>query len=153
MCVCLSESNTLKSVWLCSRTAVTTTTQTLTLVQLLSFLSLLGQKEERTMLEDTKAALSDLDKVTVFFRQLEDECLVASKRLPSTKTDLPHSKRTGVNEQLYGFTNSEWTSIVWMRGRCLGWNCHYATADFIFFSMKSHWEGTQTDLWWLHKSP
>lgn len=33
------------------------------------------------MLEDTKAALSDLDKVTVFFRQLEDECLVASKRL------------------------------------------------------------------------
>lgn len=38
------------------------------------------QKEEQTMLEDTKAALSDLDKVTVFFRQLEDECLVASKR-------------------------------------------------------------------------
>uniref|UniRef100_A0A669D8E7 Phosphatidylinositol-3,4,5-trisphosphate dependent Rac exchange factor 1 n=1 Tax=Oreochromis niloticus TaxID=8128 RepID=A0A669D8E7_ORENI len=35
-------------------------------------------KEERTMLEDTKAALSDLDKVTVFFRQLEDECLVAN---------------------------------------------------------------------------
>jgi len=33
------------------------------------------------MLEDTKAALLDLDKVTVFFRQLEDECLVASKRL------------------------------------------------------------------------
>lgn len=33
------------------------------------------------MLEDTKAALSDLDKVTVFFRPLEDECLVASKRL------------------------------------------------------------------------
>ncbi|XP_061656791.1 phosphatidylinositol 3,4,5-trisphosphate-dependent Rac exchanger 1 protein isoform X1 [Syngnathoides biaculeatus] len=33
-------------------------------------------KEERTMLEDTKAALSDLDKVTVFFRQLEDECLI-----------------------------------------------------------------------------
>lgn len=32
------------------------------------------------MLEDTKAALLDLDKVTVFFRQLEDECLVASKR-------------------------------------------------------------------------
>lgn len=31
------------------------------------------------MLEDTKTALSDLDKVTVFFRQLEDECLVASK--------------------------------------------------------------------------
>ncbi|XP_054626845.1 phosphatidylinositol 3,4,5-trisphosphate-dependent Rac exchanger 1 protein isoform X1 [Dunckerocampus dactyliophorus] len=35
-------------------------------------------KEERTMLEDTKAALSDLDKVTVFFRQLVDECLVAN---------------------------------------------------------------------------
>ncbi|KAM9830582.1 phosphatidylinositol 3,4,5-trisphosphate-dependent Rac exchanger 1 protein isoform 1-T1 [Syngnathus typhle] len=35
-------------------------------------------KEERTMLEDTKAALSDLDKVTVFFKQLEDECLVAN---------------------------------------------------------------------------
>lgn len=30
------------------------------------------------MLEDTKAALLDLDKVTVFFRQLEDECLVAN---------------------------------------------------------------------------
>ncbi|KAM6976673.1 phosphatidylinositol 3,4,5-trisphosphate-dependent Rac exchanger 1 protein [Aplochiton taeniatus] len=35
-------------------------------------------KEERTMLEDTQAALLDLDKVTVFFRQLEDECLVAN---------------------------------------------------------------------------
>uniref|UniRef100_A0A673B9T2 Phosphatidylinositol 3,4,5-trisphosphate-dependent Rac exchanger 1 protein n=1 Tax=Sphaeramia orbicularis TaxID=375764 RepID=A0A673B9T2_9TELE len=35
-------------------------------------------KVERTMLEDTKAALLDLDKVTVFFRQLEDECLVAN---------------------------------------------------------------------------
>ncbi|XP_055079008.1 phosphatidylinositol 3,4,5-trisphosphate-dependent Rac exchanger 1 protein isoform X1 [Periophthalmus magnuspinnatus] len=35
-------------------------------------------KEERTMLEDTKAALLDLDKVTVFFRQMEDECLVAN---------------------------------------------------------------------------
>uniref|UniRef100_A0A8C3AFF6 Phosphatidylinositol-3,4,5-trisphosphate dependent Rac exchange factor 1 n=1 Tax=Cyclopterus lumpus TaxID=8103 RepID=A0A8C3AFF6_CYCLU len=35
-------------------------------------------KEERTTLEDTKAALLDLDKVTVFFRQLEDECLVAN---------------------------------------------------------------------------
>ncbi|XP_013885284.1 phosphatidylinositol 3,4,5-trisphosphate-dependent Rac exchanger 1 protein [Austrofundulus limnaeus] len=35
-------------------------------------------KEERTMLEDTKAALLDLDKVTVFFKQLEDECLVAN---------------------------------------------------------------------------
>lgn len=34
------------------------------------------------MLEDTKTALSDLDKVTVFFRQLEDECLVASKTPP-----------------------------------------------------------------------
>uniref|UniRef100_A0AAQ5ZYX9 Phosphatidylinositol 3,4,5-trisphosphate-dependent Rac exchanger 1 protein n=1 Tax=Amphiprion ocellaris TaxID=80972 RepID=A0AAQ5ZYX9_AMPOC len=33
---------------------------------------------ERTMLEDTKAALLDLDKVTVFFRPLEDECLVAN---------------------------------------------------------------------------
>uniref|UniRef100_A0A8C7J2C9 Phosphatidylinositol 3,4,5-trisphosphate-dependent Rac exchanger 2 protein n=1 Tax=Oncorhynchus kisutch TaxID=8019 RepID=A0A8C7J2C9_ONCKI len=35
-------------------------------------------KEERTMLEDTQAALLDLDKVTVFFRQLEDECLVVN---------------------------------------------------------------------------
>uniref|UniRef100_A0A3Q1FSR4 Phosphatidylinositol-3,4,5-trisphosphate-dependent Rac exchange factor 1 n=1 Tax=Acanthochromis polyacanthus TaxID=80966 RepID=A0A3Q1FSR4_9TELE len=35
-------------------------------------------KEERTMLEDTKAALLDLDKVTVFFRPLEDECLVTN---------------------------------------------------------------------------
>nr|XP_054602110.1 phosphatidylinositol 3,4,5-trisphosphate-dependent Rac exchanger 1 protein isoform X2 [Nothobranchius furzeri] len=35
-------------------------------------------KEERTMLEDTKAALLDLDKVTVFFKPLEDECLVAN---------------------------------------------------------------------------
>uniref|UniRef100_A0A3Q2T4K7 Phosphatidylinositol-3,4,5-trisphosphate dependent Rac exchange factor 1 n=1 Tax=Fundulus heteroclitus TaxID=8078 RepID=A0A3Q2T4K7_FUNHE len=35
-------------------------------------------KAERTMLEDTKAALLDLDKVTVFFRPLEDECLVAN---------------------------------------------------------------------------
>lgn len=34
------------------------------------------------MLEDTKAALLDLDKVTVFFRQLEDECLVTSKITP-----------------------------------------------------------------------
>ncbi|KAG7283499.1 LOW QUALITY PROTEIN: hypothetical protein CRUP_035292, partial [Coryphaenoides rupestris] len=32
-------------------------------------------KEERTMLEDTKAALLDLDKVTVFFKQMEDEYL------------------------------------------------------------------------------
>lgn len=38
------------------------------------------------MLEDTKAALSDLDKVTVFFRQLEDECLVASKRREQNQT-------------------------------------------------------------------
>lgn len=38
------------------------------------------------MLEDTKAALSDLDKVTVFFRQLEDECLVASKRRGHNQT-------------------------------------------------------------------
>ncbi|CAK6955095.1 phosphatidylinositol 3%2C4,5-trisphosphate-dependent Rac exchanger 1 protein [Scomber scombrus] len=35
-------------------------------------------KGERTMLEDTKAALLDLDKVTVFFKPLEDECLVAN---------------------------------------------------------------------------
>ncbi|KAM9313762.1 phosphatidylinositol 3,4,5-trisphosphate-dependent Rac exchanger 1 protein-like [Pholidichthys leucotaenia] len=35
-------------------------------------------KEERTMLEDTKTALLDLDKVTVFFRQLDDEYLVAN---------------------------------------------------------------------------
>uniref|UniRef100_A0A673B9S4 Phosphatidylinositol 3,4,5-trisphosphate-dependent Rac exchanger 1 protein n=1 Tax=Sphaeramia orbicularis TaxID=375764 RepID=A0A673B9S4_9TELE len=39
---------------------------------------LVSIKVERTMLEDTKAALLDLDKVTVFFRQLEDECLVAN---------------------------------------------------------------------------
>ncbi|XP_029363018.1 phosphatidylinositol 3,4,5-trisphosphate-dependent Rac exchanger 1 protein [Echeneis naucrates] len=47
---------------------------------LLHFQSMLAPhvKEERTMLEDTKAALLDLDKVTVFFRQLEDECLVAN---------------------------------------------------------------------------
>eukprot|EP00064_Thunnus_orientalis_P011167 superscaffoldBa00001584_g11197 len=47
---------------------------------LLHFQSALAphQKEERTMLEDTKAALLDLDKVTVFFRQLEDECLVTN---------------------------------------------------------------------------
>lgn len=41
------------------------------------------------MLEDTKAALLDLDKVTVFFRQLEDECLVASKRLHHERLTLP----------------------------------------------------------------
>ncbi|XP_017266862.1 phosphatidylinositol 3,4,5-trisphosphate-dependent Rac exchanger 1 protein isoform X1 [Kryptolebias marmoratus] len=35
-------------------------------------------KGERTMLEDIKAALLDLDKVTVLFKQLEDECLVAN---------------------------------------------------------------------------
>uniref|UniRef100_A0A8B9LHK9 Phosphatidylinositol-3,4,5-trisphosphate-dependent Rac exchange factor 1 n=1 Tax=Astyanax mexicanus TaxID=7994 RepID=A0A8B9LHK9_ASTMX len=34
--------------------------------------------EERTSLEDTKAALLDLDKVTVLFRSLENECLVAN---------------------------------------------------------------------------
>ncbi|MGH0174446.1 UNVERIFIED_CONTAM: hypothetical protein FKN15_068053 [Acipenser sinensis] len=47
---------------------------------LLSFQSMLSPhvKEERTMLEDTKTALLDLDKVTVYFRQLEDECLVAN---------------------------------------------------------------------------
>lgn len=39
------------------------------------------------MLEDTKTALSDLDKVTVFFRQLEDECLVASKT-PAIEADV-----------------------------------------------------------------
>lgn len=33
------------------------------------------------MLEDTKAALQDLDKVTVLFRPLENECLVASEHL------------------------------------------------------------------------
>lgn len=49
------------------------------------------QREERTMLEDTKAALQDLDKVTVFFRQLENECLVASEHLllPNTKLLIP----------------------------------------------------------------
>ena len=41
------------------------------------------------MLEDTKAALLDLDKVTVFFRQLEDECVVASKRLYQQRLTLP----------------------------------------------------------------
>lgn len=50
------------------------------------------------MLEDTKAALLDLDKVTVFFRQMEDECLVASKK--QTKTDLVYSEQTTGNEQL-----------------------------------------------------
>ncbi|KAJ8369643.1 hypothetical protein SKAU_G00096710 [Synaphobranchus kaupii] len=35
-------------------------------------------KEEKTMLEDAKAALLDLDKITVHFRRLEDECLVAN---------------------------------------------------------------------------
>ncbi|XP_036388969.1 phosphatidylinositol 3,4,5-trisphosphate-dependent Rac exchanger 1 protein-like [Megalops cyprinoides] len=47
---------------------------------LFNFQSMLSPhvKEERTMLEDTKAALQDLDKVTVYFRQLEDECLVAN---------------------------------------------------------------------------
>lgn len=30
------------------------------------------------MLEDTKAALQDLEKVTVLFRPLENECLVPS---------------------------------------------------------------------------
>uniref|UniRef100_A0A6Q2WYF9 Phosphatidylinositol-3,4,5-trisphosphate-dependent Rac exchange factor 1 n=1 Tax=Esox lucius TaxID=8010 RepID=A0A6Q2WYF9_ESOLU len=48
---------------------------------LLNFQSTLAPhvvREERTMLEDTKAALLDLDKVTVFFRQLQDECLVAN---------------------------------------------------------------------------
>ncbi|MEQ2188197.1 hypothetical protein GOODEAATRI_012560, partial [Goodea atripinnis] len=53
-----------------------------TLAPHLSFFSLLWQKAERTMLEDTKAALLDLDKVTVFFRPLEDECLVASLFVP-----------------------------------------------------------------------
>ncbi|CAL8369604.1 unnamed protein product [Lota lota] len=33
-------------------------------------------KEERTMLEDTKAALLDLDKLTVFFKQTQNEYLV-----------------------------------------------------------------------------
>lgn len=58
--------------------------QSLTVCKILLLLWL--QKEERTMLEDTKAALSDLDKVTVFFRQLEDECLVASKRRGQNQT-------------------------------------------------------------------
>ncbi|KAJ8265642.1 hypothetical protein COCON_G00147410 [Conger conger] len=35
-------------------------------------------KEEKTMLEDTKAAMQDLDRVTVCFRPLDDECLVAN---------------------------------------------------------------------------
>uniref|UniRef100_A0A8B9LKQ3 Phosphatidylinositol-3,4,5-trisphosphate-dependent Rac exchange factor 1 n=1 Tax=Astyanax mexicanus TaxID=7994 RepID=A0A8B9LKQ3_ASTMX len=38
----------------------------------------LASREERTSLEDTKAALLDLDKVTVLFRSLENECLVAN---------------------------------------------------------------------------
>ncbi|XP_064162230.1 phosphatidylinositol 3,4,5-trisphosphate-dependent Rac exchanger 1 protein-like [Anguilla rostrata] len=47
---------------------------------LLSFQSMLSPhvQEERTMLEDTKAALLDMDKVTVHFRQLEDEFLVTN---------------------------------------------------------------------------
>ncbi|KAG9331185.1 hypothetical protein JZ751_019899 [Albula glossodonta] len=49
---------------------------------LLSFQSLLSPhlKQERAMLEDTKAALLDLDRVTVCFGQLEDDCLVATDR-------------------------------------------------------------------------
>ncbi|KAJ8260075.1 hypothetical protein GJAV_G00176780 [Gymnothorax javanicus] len=35
-------------------------------------------QKERTMLEDTKAALADVEKVTVHFRQLEDEYLVTN---------------------------------------------------------------------------
>ncbi|TSN76597.1 Phosphatidylinositol 3,4,5-trisphosphate-dependent Rac exchanger 1 protein [Bagarius yarrelli] len=35
-------------------------------------------REERTMLEDTKAALQDLEKVSVLFKPLENECLVAN---------------------------------------------------------------------------
>lgn len=47
------------------------------------------------MLEDTKAALQDLDKVTVFFRQLENECLVASEHLllPNTKLLIPSHRQ------------------------------------------------------------
>ncbi|XP_064420274.1 phosphatidylinositol 3,4,5-trisphosphate-dependent Rac exchanger 1 protein [Latimeria chalumnae] len=47
---------------------------------LLHFQALLSPsvKEERTMLEDTTVALSDLDKVTFYFRQLEEEYLVAN---------------------------------------------------------------------------
>ncbi|XP_036387766.1 phosphatidylinositol 3,4,5-trisphosphate-dependent Rac exchanger 1 protein-like [Megalops cyprinoides] len=47
---------------------------------LFNFQSMLSPyvQEERIMLEDTKGALQDLDKVTVFFRQLEDECLVTN---------------------------------------------------------------------------
>uniref|UniRef100_A0A8C9VUK0 Phosphatidylinositol 3,4,5-trisphosphate-dependent Rac exchanger 1 protein n=1 Tax=Scleropages formosus TaxID=113540 RepID=A0A8C9VUK0_SCLFO len=45
---------------------------------LFNFQSMLSLHMERTMLEDTKAALLDLDKVSVYFRQLEDECLVAN---------------------------------------------------------------------------
>lgn len=56
------------------------------------------------MLEDTKAALSDLDKVTVFFRQLEDECLVASKRREQNQT--AYSSPSAANGQLYGPTDS-----------------------------------------------
>lgn len=78
--LCVPKSNPL-GPWLSSHAAVFTTIENVFLVQLQSFLSLPWQKEERTMLEDTKAALLDLDKVTVFFRQLEDECLVASKKL------------------------------------------------------------------------
>lgn len=64
--------------------------------------SLLHQKEERTMLEDIKAALSDLDKVTVFFRQLEDECLVASKITKTSSVGPAQSIQTAGDEQLYG---------------------------------------------------
>lgn len=41
---------------------------------------LLPQREERTMLEDIQATLSELDKVAFYFKQL-DECFVASESI------------------------------------------------------------------------
>lgn len=59
------------------------------------------------MLEDTKAALLELDKVTVFFRQLEDECLVASKRLFINKGQFDLFKPQLLMSSCMDFTSSE----------------------------------------------
>lgn len=55
------------------------------------------------MLEDTKAALQDLDKVTVLFRPLENECLVASE----------HLLLLNINFEYYLTDNSLPTVPVW----------------------------------------
>lgn len=107
---CSPVSRLLKGFWQCSCPLLRGTSYRATTELFFFFNSPLPwQKEERTMLEDTKAALLDLDKVTVFFRQLEDECLVASKRLHHERLTLPihHPPPPAANEQLYGSTNSE----------------------------------------------